>query len=157
LLEPTLFAVVKDLGSGEEQTINRIAQDLRPKAAAGPITLSIRDGQHEILNRVFGSQIKEILLELSLREIHKLRFARGPDDRAELGDFVLHVQYVAPGRTFGLSNFFQIKRVMSPSCKVPISTKQLRFWLCPTTMSYWNWDVNNTIELAKFKRYGECS
>jgi len=87
-----------------------------------------------------------------------LVFAKGNSEKAELADFVLHVQYVAPhDRYVGLSNFFQMKRVTDETCRAAIDLRQIRFWACPSKMSYWDWDPKNTVNVSDYYRHGECS
>ena len=161
LLEPVFGTVCNNLNNNEEQIINEIVLRMEQEIGnQGPITfpLEVHEIQKLMLKDIGIPEeaCKSIQLEIALMKLHKLRFARGPTDKAELGDFVLHTEYIAPNRFTGLSNFFQIKRIRDEMARVKVDMKQIRFWVCPTKMRYWDWERDYTIDLAKFQRWGEC-
>ncbi len=120
------------------------------------IPLLLKDWQSARLDAM-GVNPQTVSLEVSLTRIHKYPFSRGPREVAELGDFVLHVEYTSPNRYFGLSNFFQIKRITNDNVKALIDLKQLRFLTCRGTMRVGKWKLGVPINPSDFERAGPWS
>lgn len=114
--DPIFNTIDYYINCNEETIINEIANAINNMTKGKPIELTnyLYPAQKSLITEILGipqDKIK-IFLEISLTKIHKLIFSNG-NIRREIGDLLLHVQYVTPKTVFGLTNIFQIKKLIS--------------------------------------------
>ena len=150
LVYESIFNVIEqNKNNNEEKIINAIADRfdtiIRANGSQGVFRkeLFVYHYQLEIIEKVLGidmSKYKDkIFLEIAITKFHKLIFSKD-SLKKELGDFLIHVQYVTPKVWIGLTNLFQIKMLKDKARGITanIDLKQLEMLYEPATVSYHN-------------------
>jgi hypothetical protein len=160
ILNPLLETAENGLHSSEPEIISTLDSEFRNrvKASKGRLSfdLMLLPWQENLLTDL-GISPPKVTLEVAVTSMHGFRFARGPDDRAELGDLVIHVDYVSKKIQFGLSNFVQIKLIKDKKARPSIDTKQLRFSICLGEFYYQDWKRGQPMNPFNVERHGPWS